>query len=75
MAGTAESAASHGLLRGCYGRQENAMSYFVKEFEYFDPKTAISTCVYGHVTGTEVKKSQCLCGLLRVLRVWTPKGG
>jgi hypothetical protein len=51
------------------------MSNFAKDFEDWDPKTAISTNVYGYVTGTEVKKDQCLCGLLRVLRVWTPKGG
>jgi hypothetical protein len=51
------------------------MSQIAKDFEFFDPKTAVSTNVYGCVTGTEVKNRQCSCGLLRVLRVYTPKGG
>jgi hypothetical protein len=51
------------------------MSHFANDFEAFDRKTAISTNIYGHVTGTKVKMDQCLCRLLRVLRVYTPKGG
>jgi hypothetical protein len=51
------------------------MSNFPNDFEDLDLKTAVSTNVYRYVTGTEVKKTQCLCGLLRVLRVRTPKGG
>ena len=50
------------------------MSIIAKESEDLDRKTASSTNVYGHVTGTEVKDPQCLRGLLRVLRVYTPKG-
>jgi hypothetical protein len=41
------------------------MSHFTNDFEDLDLKTAISTNVCGYVTGTEVKKDQCLCGLLR----------
>jgi hypothetical protein len=63
------------LLRVCYAWQENVMSRFVKDYEYLGRKTVRSANVYGHVTGTEVKNRQCLCGLLRVLRVYTPKGG
>jgi hypothetical protein len=62
-------------LRVCYASAENVMSHFTNDFEDLDLKTAISTNVCGYVTGTEVKKDQCLCGLLRVLRVRTPKGG
>jgi hypothetical protein len=63
------------VLRVCYTWRENVMSNFARDFQYFNSKTSILINVYGHVTGTEVKKDQCLWGLLRVLRVWTPKGG
>jgi hypothetical protein len=39
------------------------MTQNTEDFEDFDPKTTISTNVYGYVTGTEVKNPQCLCGL------------
>jgi hypothetical protein len=63
------------VLRVCYVWREKVMSQFAKDFEDCDPKTAISTNVYGHVTGTKVNNRQCLRGLLRVLRVYTPQGG
>ena len=50
------------------------IAQIAKDFEDFDPKTAVSTNVYGHVTGTKVNFDQCLRGLLRVLRVYTPEG-
>jgi hypothetical protein len=34
-----------------------------KNFECFDPKTAVSTNVYGHVAVAKVQNLQCLCGL------------
>jgi hypothetical protein len=58
----------------CNTLTEVVMTSFVKDFEDSDPKTAISTNVYGYVTGTEVENTQCLRGLLRVLRVYTPRG-
>jgi hypothetical protein len=42
------------------------MTLIAKDFEDFDPKTAVSTNVYGCVAGPEVKNYQCLCGLLRL---------
>jgi hypothetical protein len=39
------------------------MTLFAKDFEDIDPKTAVSTNVYGHVTGPKVKMDQYLCGL------------
>jgi hypothetical protein len=39
------------------------MTQFAKDFEDFDPKTAISTNVCGYVTVEKVKNPQCLCGL------------
>jgi hypothetical protein len=39
------------------------MTQNAKVFEDFDPKTAISTNVYGYVTVPKVKMDQCLCGL------------
>jgi hypothetical protein len=34
-----------------------------EDFEDFDPKTAVSTNVYGHVAVAKVSLDQCLCGL------------
>jgi hypothetical protein len=51
------------------------MSSFLEDSEDLDLKTSFSINVYGHVTGAEAKNRQCLRGLLRVLRVYTPKGG
>jgi hypothetical protein len=39
------------------------MTQNAKDFEDFDPKTAVSTNVYGFVTVAKVKTDQCLCGL------------
>jgi hypothetical protein len=39
------------------------MTQNAKEFEDFDPKTAVSTNVYGYVAVAEVQNRQCLCGL------------
>jgi hypothetical protein len=39
------------------------MTHFAKDFEDFDPKTAVSTNVYGYVTVAKVINRQCLCGL------------
>jgi hypothetical protein len=73
--GTVGQAFCNGLLRVCYASPENVMSSFLKDSEDFELKTSFSTNVYGHVTGAEAKNHQCLRGLLRVLRVYTPKGG
>jgi hypothetical protein len=51
------------VLRVCYAWLENVMSYFLKDFEDFDPKTVISTNVCGCVTGPKAKMDQCLRGL------------
>jgi hypothetical protein len=40
-------AASYGLLRLCYVCPETVMTQNVKDFEGFDPKTAVSTNVQG----------------------------
>jgi hypothetical protein len=39
------------------------MTLFVKDFEYSDPKTAVSINVYRCVAVAKVKSTQCLCGL------------
>jgi hypothetical protein len=39
------------------------MTSIAKDFEAFDPKTAISTNVYWCVAVAKVKSTQCLCGL------------
>jgi hypothetical protein len=36
------------------------MTQNAKDFEDLDPKTAVSTNVYGYVAGQEVKNHQCL---------------
>jgi hypothetical protein len=57
------------------------MTNFLKDFEDFDPKTAISTNVYGCVTGPKVNLDQCSlapCDGVKVVTgvtVWNPKGG
>jgi hypothetical protein len=39
------------------------MTQIAEDFEDFDPKTAVSTNVYGYVTVPKVKTEQCSCGL------------
>jgi hypothetical protein len=39
------------------------MTLIVKDFEDFDPKTAVLTNVYGCVAVAKVKSDQCLCAL------------
>jgi len=49
------------------------MTQNAKDFEDFDPKTAVSINVCGYVTGTEVNNTQwCASDSLAALRVKVP---
>jgi hypothetical protein len=47
----------------CSSWIKSVMTINAKDFEDFDPKTAVSTNVYWCVAGPKVKNRQYLCGL------------